>query len=449
MHCLNILFVPLIYFIVNVVGQRGGCTSNLVRREVRELSDSELRELHTAFNDLKANGVWDRFCRTHLDNVPFAHSTPYFLPWHREFIYRFEQELRRVNPRVSLPYWDWSLDSQAPERSIIFSSSYFGGSGGRCVDDGPYANWIGRYPNRHCLFRSFDGGDSIGAFTSPEQLRGTLGRADDFEEFWNRIEGNPHGNVHNNIGGDMGTMGSCNDPLFYLHHAMIDKLWYDWQNLDRANVNSFGGATPDGNRASLDDDLIPFNKVVGEVMDVQANYCYTYSGGVRPTARRPPPRPRTASRGRGRSARPRRNRRSEKECEEDTMLHAQADEDGDDEAITPGPYDREDLYHLRTPAPLPDKYIEMMGLNKTRIRSQDAELKAQTDEMNKSGYISDVAIGLNGLLYFVPGEIIKTVDLLATGDVIRDLPQNVVDLVTIHKPLINSGDLNVVRNLLA
>ena len=40
----------------------------------------------------------------------------------------------------------------------------------------------------------------------------------------------PHNWVHLWTGGSMATLEeAANDPLFYVHHAYIDKLWTDWQ----------------------------------------------------------------------------------------------------------------------------------------------------------------------------------------------------------------------------
>ncbi|MFM8251366.1 MAG: tyrosinase family protein [Planctomycetota bacterium] len=38
-----------------------------------------------------------------------------------------------------------------------------------------------------------------------------------------------HNDVHNWIGGDMRTGASPNDPVFFLHHANIDRMWHAWQ----------------------------------------------------------------------------------------------------------------------------------------------------------------------------------------------------------------------------
>ena len=42
-------------------------------------------------------------------------------------------------------------------------------------------------------------------------------------------EGTPHGSVHNDVGGNMSTFANAaKDPIFYAHHANVDKIWSDW-----------------------------------------------------------------------------------------------------------------------------------------------------------------------------------------------------------------------------
>ena len=50
-----------------------------------------------------------------------------------------------------------------------------------------------------------------------------------FTAFQAAIEGAVHAGVHSAVGGDMETGSSPSDPLFWLHHANIDRLWAKWQ----------------------------------------------------------------------------------------------------------------------------------------------------------------------------------------------------------------------------
>jgi tyrosinase len=50
-----------------------------------------------------------------------------------------------------------------------------------------------------------------------------------FYPFSGNINGTPHGNVHNGIGGGMSAFETAGlDPIFWLHHCNIDRLWNRW-----------------------------------------------------------------------------------------------------------------------------------------------------------------------------------------------------------------------------
>jgi hypothetical protein len=56
------------------------------------------------------------------------------------------------------------------------------------------------------------------------------------------MEGYPHNNVHNNLGSDQGgwmpSLLSSVDPIFFLHHCNIDRLWDVWTRKQLANGDS-------------------------------------------------------------------------------------------------------------------------------------------------------------------------------------------------------------------
>ncbi|KAK9701191.1 hypothetical protein K7432_011831 [Basidiobolus ranarum] len=173
---------------------------------------------------------------------------------------------------------DWTLDSQAPEYSPIWR--WFGGngrSGDGCVVTGPFANWRAKLPQPHCLQREWDSGRKISAFWSPESINYFIKYSDGFDDLRNNIEPGPHATVHNNIGGDFQYMTSANDPIFFLHHAFIDKIWADWQILHPSQAYDYSGINLVGGRnATVNDVLTPFNTRVRQVQNFQ-RLCYKYS----------------------------------------------------------------------------------------------------------------------------------------------------------------------------
>src|SRR5258707_15789892 len=45
-----------------------------------------------------------------IHQLAAQHGVPAFLPWHREFMNRYEILLRQTAPTVTLLYWDWTTD---------------------------------------------------------------------------------------------------------------------------------------------------------------------------------------------------------------------------------------------------------------------------------------------------------------------------------------------------
>ncbi|KAI9598695.1 hypothetical protein BDF19DRAFT_335435, partial [Syncephalis fuscata] len=250
------------------------------RREFRMLSQQERTNFINAIRQLQSGPAptrYDQYVSTHWNARENTHGYAQFFPWHRYFLREFEKELQRINSSIMIPYWDWTFDSQSPELSPIFSDSFMGGNGwGGCVRSGPFANWFPSFPTRKCLSRVFDRDGRLSAFASPEQIMAIMRTADTYHDMRIWTETPPHGIIHSSIGGDMETMYSPNDPIFWLHHAFIDKLWDNWQRLgNNRNFWLYDDINNDGSASMLVDPLWPFNVQVRDVMDSQ-RFCYYY-----------------------------------------------------------------------------------------------------------------------------------------------------------------------------
>ncbi|KAI9299044.1 Di-copper centre-containing protein, partial [Neoconidiobolus thromboides FSU 785] len=221
----------------------GRCEKIHVRKEIRDLTSQEREDFFNAILSINSGSrptPLDRLTRIHVDNSDSIHTNPVFLPWHRHFLHLAEQEMRKNYPNLVIPYWDWARDSQAPERSEIFTDNYFGGTGTAqtnwCVSSGRFKDFrvitTDDGNQEHCLRRSFNKGNRISAFVSVEGIDKVKRENKNYDRFAQRLEGSPHALPHTFIGGDYGdisSMSSPNDPIFWVHHGMIDKIWADWQ----------------------------------------------------------------------------------------------------------------------------------------------------------------------------------------------------------------------------
>lgn len=264
-----------------------------VRRNIYDLDANDRGRFIDAMLRIKASGVYDRFVALHqaamnvatpMPNEPFftqlrnaAHRGPSFLPWHREFLRRLEIELDREVPGVTLPYWDWAADAGLPDptQARIWTPEFVGGSGDPGdnyeVKDGQFvrANWpIPQDMDGPALRRRLGTFEVLNSAGNPEIIPFVISRK--VEEnaalnettydtapwgryapgFRNNLEGwrvapalsSMHNAVHVWVGGAwigpgptviLGSMlpgTSPNDPIFFLHHCFVDKIWADWQD---------------------------------------------------------------------------------------------------------------------------------------------------------------------------------------------------------------------------
>jgi tyrosinase len=235
------------------------------------------------------------------------HYTGYFLPWHRWYINFFGKTLKEKCGYTGVtPYWNWSIDASNFQESSFWDSDPVSGVGGwgdpendYQIADGGLANFTISYPVHHNIRRNYTylvwANLPIPLITD-HQAKGNLSfttdvvesilqtGAGDYEEIQVLLEAiqGPHGAVHGIVAADLGgycptsagpncvpgPRWSSNDPLFFFHHAMLDKIWYDWQNLDPLNAQSYFGGSVESIDTLAAYDLNPTG--VGPYLDLSS-----------------------------------------------------------------------------------------------------------------------------------------------------------------------------------
>lgn len=281
---------------------------------------------------------FDEYVATHINYTMNIHDTADFLAWHRAFVHYLEQDLKDLCGYTGvMPYWNWMLDYEAPQNSSLFSGdayslgsngkyvtgrgntwlasqdvTYPAGTGGGCVHSGPFSDYTVNLgpldlPNANNVNSSFEYNPrclerDINPFFSQnynsyENVTTLILENIYIEDFQWIMQGynsdtnkfGVHGGGHWQIGGSMMDFHSSPaDPLFFLHHAMVDNIWVIWQNLDiyrRQDIingtGTLGCDYPDCPFMTLEDKL-PFGFVAedptfGDLMDTfDGPFCYRY-----------------------------------------------------------------------------------------------------------------------------------------------------------------------------
>jgi hypothetical protein len=184
-----------------------------------------LAEMFNADQNAKGMlGFWNQ-C-THLG----VKSPADFVLWHRAYLYYFERYARSTlkDATFALPYWDYragttaSLELPAPYRGRQLAGGadnplYPLGGLRRTLDTAGSRLDADDADPAQCMKNDYFFSGS--GFTGFGESAGTV----------DSIDHTPHGMVHGGIGGWMASVRTAAfDPVFWAHHANIDRLFNQW-----------------------------------------------------------------------------------------------------------------------------------------------------------------------------------------------------------------------------
>lgn len=201
--------------------------------------------------------------------APCPHGQDHFITWHRGYLALFERKLQQLSglADLALPYWDYYTDPEIPAEF---------------VQGTPATN-----PLNHERFNTdVRNALSLDPF-APAVTRFRRGETNAFEP---KLESRPHNRVHSLIGADMTTMQSPRDPIFWLHHANIDRLTCAWAG------GGGGRAMPPAGSSYWNGDFayaVGLSAPKAATRDTETGFGYRYDRQAMPTQlpRPAPPRP--------------------------------------------------------------------------------------------------------------------------------------------------------------
>lgn len=198
----------------------------IIRKSFKNLSAAELTAFKNGVAVMKSRAATDPTSWTYQAAIHGSSATPaqiawstcehnptHFLSWHRMYICFFERILRKASglPSLGLPYWNYS---DATDANARFLPAAF-----RDTTSTLFTS------NRNAAINAGTGQLSASAVSLASVIPGPTG----FYPFSSNVNVTPHGAVHLGVGGGMSGFNTAGlDPIFWLHHCNIDRLWNRW-----------------------------------------------------------------------------------------------------------------------------------------------------------------------------------------------------------------------------
>jgi len=270
-----------------------------IRQEARSLTDETLAWYARAVGRMKERPAeevtsWWYQAAIHGSTEPpkplydqCKHGSWFFLPWHRMYLYYFEAIVRAAVVELEgpedwcLPYWNYALNEEHASIPEAFRE--------------PQDESNPLYVEQRAPRTEFEPGINEGAilkarttsdasataapnFVGPEEFGG--GPNPPTRLFFGeagQLELSPHNAVHGAVGGEEGWMSfpeeAAKDPIFWLHHANIDRIWAEWEKThqDAPQPEWRNETFPFFNPAGEEVELTP-----AQVLDTIVDLNYTY-----------------------------------------------------------------------------------------------------------------------------------------------------------------------------
>ncbi len=216
--------------------QRALRTQVKIRKNEAHLTPAEKAAFISAINTMISSGVFSRIANIH----GIAHMMQYdmhgfmimpdgtamispsgiqrFLSWHRAYLLIFERELQKINPQITVPYWQWSVNRRFPSWLTSLLPQNLRDDGGQLYSVSRNLGNSSGLPTQQNI-RNLMTIMNYTSFTNPDPARATAS----LESY--------HNVVHAWVGGTMNDIThSPFDPIFWMHHAEIDRIWSIWQS---------------------------------------------------------------------------------------------------------------------------------------------------------------------------------------------------------------------------
>lgn len=251
---------------------RYGSDPLLVRKNVDVLTQAEINAIKVGILKMRAlphtnptsylyqSAIHGTLLTDNLPSWNMCHRPgegSFFFAWHRMYVYFFERILRSKSGRanLTLPYWDYQTNP-------VMHPAWRDKGPGNPLYDGTRSVAI-------------NGGGAL-----PSSISTSVNNSLDiipYYTFQGNFNSGPHGSVHTSIGGSMGVVNTAvKDPVFWLHHSNVDRLWEVWRARCGGRTNPTDATWLTKTYTFFDENGTAVNMSGSQVVEIAAQLNYRY-----------------------------------------------------------------------------------------------------------------------------------------------------------------------------